>query len=125
MGWTGYNLRLMSSLRAKLLQESLILFTCAVTQRLEAHIPTYGVGTLSRLIFKEDKILLTVDLSYDGLWAQGEMILADTDKDSKVSEEEANAYIQRQWTGKVSPRPAMRGASTRLSNSVAADARRL
>lgn len=82
----------------------LILLAGIVSKRIEAHIPTYGVGTLSRLIFKEDKILLTFDLSYDGFWAQGEMIRADTDKDSKVGDDEAGAYLRRQWTDKVAPR---------------------
>ena len=56
-----------------------------------------------RLIFKEDRLLITFDLSYADIWAQGEMVQADTDKSSSVEEGEAGAYIARKWTEKVAP----------------------
>lgn len=69
-----------------------------------AHLPFYGVGTACRVVFKEDKILLTFDLSYNGFWAQGEMLAADTDRSSSVEEKEADAYGSKQWTEKIAPR---------------------
>jgi nickel/cobalt exporter len=70
----------------------------------QAHLPLYGVGTAWRIVFKEDKILITFDLSYADIWAQGEMISADANKSSAVEEDEAAAYVERQWTQKIAPR---------------------
>ena len=85
---------------------ALLLVLC--TTRLAAHLPAYGVGTQCRLVFKEDKVLLTFDLSYDGFWAQGEMLKADTDRSSSVDEKEADAYMEAQWKEKIAPRLRMR-----------------
>lgn len=71
---------------------------------LHGHIPTFGVGTVSRLIFQRQKILITFDLSYASFWAQGEMILADSDKSSSIEEGEASVYLGKQWAEKISPR---------------------
>lgn len=68
------------------------------------HLPLFGVGTVSRLVFKEDRILLTFDLSYADLWAQAEMLAIDKNKSSAVEEDEATAYTDRQWQEKIAPR---------------------
>lgn len=69
-----------------------------------AHLPFYGVGTACRVLLKEDRVRLTFDLSYNGFWAQGEMLTADADRSSSVEEAEAAAYLSRQWTEKIAPR---------------------
>jgi len=69
-----------------------------------AHLPLYGVGTASRIVFKEDRVLLTFDLSYADIWAQAEMLVIDKNKSSAVEEDEAAAYTERQWREKIAPR---------------------
>ena len=71
---------------------------------LKAHDPQFGVGTLTRIVFKEDRVLVLFDLSYKDIWAQGEMIIADTNKSSAIDEDEASAYVARQWHSKILPR---------------------
>jgi nickel/cobalt exporter len=69
-----------------------------------AHVPEFGVGTASRYIFKKDRVLVSFDLSYKDIWAQGEMIAIDADKSSAVEDAEADAYLTRQWTQKIAQR---------------------
>ena len=80
---------------------SLSLFPLSL---LKAHDPQFGVGTLTRIVFKEDRVLVLFDLSYKDIWAQGEMIIADTNKSSAIDEDEASAYVARQWHSKILPR---------------------
>ncbi|MCH2372664.1 MAG: hypothetical protein MK538_00665, partial [Planctomycetes bacterium] len=70
----------------------------------DAHVPLHGVGTVCTIVFDEDKARLTFDLSYDGFWAQAEMIGIDEDKTSVVEADEADAYLERQWKQKIAPR---------------------
>lgn len=70
---------------------------------LRAHIPQYGVGTIAELTFHEDRIQVLYDLSYDGIWAQAEMLGMDENKNSVVEKDEADTYLTRQWKAKISP----------------------
>jgi nickel/cobalt exporter len=90
-------------MRRTLLSCVLPALAALIPGRGEAHLPMYGVGTSSLLLFHEDQVRITFDLSYDGFWAQGEMLSMDANKDSVVQEEEANAYLKRQWEKKVAP----------------------
>ncbi len=80
-----------------------VLGTLAVSSA-HAHVPKAGVGTLSQIIVKRDKIVVTLDLSYIGIWAQAELLRIDEDKSSTVEPEEAAAYVEAQWTNKIAPR---------------------
>lgn len=91
--------------RSFLLSRHLLLtlaVSMASTAPLWTHIPQYGVGTVCELKFREDRIHLVYDLSYDGIWAQAEMIGIDKNKDSVVDKDEAVAYLEQQWTQKIS-----------------------
>lgn len=70
----------------------------------EAHAPRYGVGTLTLIKVEEDRLLLFFDLSYDGFWAQGEMISMDGNRNSRVDRDEALAYLDRTWKERVAPK---------------------
>lgn len=81
-----------------------LLALCLSCGPAPAHIPTHGVGTATLVRFQVDRVLLTFDLSYDGYWAQAEMIGIDSDRNHEVDEGEAAAYLDRQWEKKISPR---------------------
>ncbi|MBN1441636.1 MAG: hypothetical protein JXA90_02955 [Planctomycetes bacterium] len=77
---------------------------CALAAaRLEAHIPEYGAGTLTRVEVLPDRIGLTFDLSYSGLWAQAEMLAMDSSRDAEVQEREADRYAEDRWRRKIEP----------------------
>ncbi len=69
-----------------------------------AHIPQYGVGTVCEVKFREDRLHLVYDLSYDGIWAQAEMLGMDRNKSSTVDKDEADLYLERQWSERISRR---------------------
>lgn len=79
------------------------LAACLCPVALHAHVPRYGVGTVTTLRFFLDHLEITFDLSYDDLWAHAEMLGVDKNKDSVVQKDEADAYIRRQWERKVLP----------------------
>lgn len=68
-----------------------------------AHQPVYGVGTQTLVTVHEDRVVLIFDLSYGASWAHAEMMRVDSDRDSQVDAEEADAYLESQWRRKVAP----------------------
>lgn len=98
---------MLSSRSSARILPALLLAAVTVTPGVQAHIPSEGVGTQCSLLVRRQGVRLTFDLSYDGFWAQAEMLEADTDKSSSVDPTEADAYLERQWRLKVRPRLAV------------------
>jgi ABC-type nickel/cobalt efflux system permease component RcnA len=82
---------------------ALLVYVLLGAQPLQAHIPVYSAGTLSRLVFQEARVLITFDLSYKGFWAEAEMFSMDTNRDDEVDREEGDRYVERRWQKKIRP----------------------
>jgi len=79
----------------------LLAVVASASRRVDAHVPRDLVGTQVLLRFFEDRVLLILDLGYRDSWAQSEMIRMDADRNSEVSEEEADAYCRVVWSKKI------------------------
>ena len=79
----------------------LVLSAVFVSRVARAHIPVYGVGTVTEIRVESNRLVVIFDLSYNGFWAQGEMITMDVNKDTEVQTSEAETYMKGRWEKKT------------------------
>lgn len=80
-----------------------VLFVLLTAPARGHYVSRNGVGTAIQIVIGEDRIHLTYDMGFGAVWARAEMLSMDTDRDLRVSEEEATVYRRVAWETHIAP----------------------